>query len=99
MVAELSSSALHYYQTGFEDREDTEYKRLTELEGRISLMLNFIEDDHRKLHDLIRQMLNALARGKEGDRDFAATHPKVLSLTRDILKREWNCVKEEILMS
>ena len=99
MIAEISSRALHYYQTGFEDREDMEYKRLTELEGRISLMLNFMEDDHKKLHDLIRKMLNALDRGKEGDADFVAIHPEVLALSRDILKREWNRVKEEIPMS
>ena len=96
MIAEISSSALHYYQTGFEDREDSEYKRLTELEGRISLMLNFMEDDHKKLHDLIRRMLSALDRGKQGDQDFVVAHPRVLALSRDILKREWNRVKEEI---
>lgn len=99
MIAEISSSALHYYRAGFEDREDAEYKRLTELEERISLMLNFMEDDHKKLHDLIRKMLNALSRGKEGDGEFITTHPEVLALSRDILKREWNRVKEEIPMS
>ena len=62
-------------------------------------MLNFMEDDHKKLHELIRQMLNALERGKEGDRDFVATHPEVLALSRAILKREWNRVKEEISVS
>jgi hypothetical protein len=96
LIAEISSSALHYYQAGFEDREDIEYKRLTELEGRISLMLNFKEDDHKKLHDLIRRMLNGLDRGKQGDQDFAGAHPQVLALSRDVLKREWNRVKEEI---
>jgi uncharacterized protein YneF (UPF0154 family) len=95
-ISEISSSALHYYQTGYEDREDQEYKRLTELEGKISLMLNFKEEDHRSLHDLIRGMLNALDKGKEGENAFVAIHPQVMTLTRDILKREWNRVKEEI---
>jgi len=99
LIAEISSSALHYYQAGFEDRKDKEYKRLTELEGKISLMLNFIEDDHKKLHDLIREMLDALARGKQGNSAFVETHPKVLTRARDILKREWNRVKEEISVS
>jgi hypothetical protein len=59
-------------------------------------MLNFKEDDHRKLHELIRQMLNALEREKEGNRDFIATHPEVLALSREILKREWDRVREKI---
>lgn len=96
LIAEISSSALHYYKAGYEDRKDEEYKRLTELEGKISLMLNFKEDDHKKLHDLIRRLLDSLARGKEGDNTFILTHPEVLALSRDILKREWNRVKEDI---
>jgi len=36
---------------------------MTELEGKISLMLNFKEDDHKKLHDLIRKMLASLEQG------------------------------------
>lgn len=96
LIAEISSSALHYYMTGYEDRRDEEYKRLTELEGKISLMLNFEEDDHKKLHDLIRKMLNSLEQGKDGDKTFVAIHPGVLGLSRSILKREWNRVKEEI---
>ncbi|TAN39402.1 MAG: hypothetical protein EPN25_11715 [Nitrospirae bacterium] len=96
LIAEISSSALHYYQTGYEDRQDEEYKRITELEGKISLMLNFKEDDHKKLHDLIRQMLSSLDKGKEGEKIFIETHPAVLALSRSILKREWDRVKEDI---
>jgi hypothetical protein len=96
LIAEISSSALHYYQTGYEDRKDEEYKRITELEGKISLMLNFKEDDHKKLHDLIRQMLTSLKKGKEGEEIFTAAHPKVPALSRSILKREWDRVKEDI---
>jgi len=96
-ISEISSSALHYYQTGYEDREDKEYKRLTELEGKISLMLNFKEEDHKRLHDLIREMLNALGKGKDGDNAFVAVHPEVMALAREILKKEWNRVKDEIV--
>lgn len=96
LIAEISSSALHYHQAGYEDRKDEEYKRVTELEGKISLMLNFKEDDHKKLHDLIRKMLASLERKKEGDNIFITTHPEVLAVSRDILKREWNRVKEDI---
>jgi hypothetical protein len=96
LIAEISSSALHYYQAGYENRKDEEYKRLIELENKISLMLNFKEDDHKKLHDLIRKLLDSLALGKEGDNIFITIHPEVLALSRDILKREWNRVKEDI---
>jgi hypothetical protein len=99
LIAEISSSALHYHLTGFENRRDEEYKRLTDLEGKISLTLNLIEDDHKRLHDLIRKMLNALKCGKEGSHDFTTIHPEVLALARDVLKREWNRVREEIPMS
>jgi hypothetical protein len=96
LIAEISSSALHYYQTGYEDRGDEEYKRLTDLEGKISLMLNFKEDDHKKLHDLIRRMLDSIAKGNEGDKIFSDLHQKTLALSRTILKREWDRVKEDI---
>ncbi len=99
LIAEISSSALHYFTAGYEDRQDDEYKRMTELEGKISLMLNFEEDDHKRLHDLIRRMLEALDTGREGDDVFIKTHPEVLALSRTILKREWNRVKEEIPMT
>lgn len=96
LITEISSSAIHYFQTGFEDRKDEEYKRITELKVKISLMLNFNEDDHRNLHKLICEMLNSLDRGKEGDDTFNETHPKVLMLSRKILKREWNVVYGDI---
>jgi hypothetical protein len=87
LIAEISSISLHYFQAGFEDRKDSEYKRLTLLEGKISLMLNFQEDDHKELHNLIRAMLNLLEKGNDGDSTFFQIHPKIMSLSRHILKR------------
>jgi hypothetical protein len=43
-----------------------------------------------------RQMLTSLKKGKEGEEIFTAAHPKVLALSRSILKREWDRVKEDI---
>src|SRR5216683_8062210 len=40
LLAELTSSAQHYYVAGFEDRTDQEYQRLTLLEQKVRLMLN-----------------------------------------------------------
>jgi hypothetical protein len=47
-VAELTSSALHYHVAGFEERTDEEYRRLTLLEYKVAMMLNPMEEDHKK---------------------------------------------------
>jgi len=96
LLAEFTSSALHYYCAGFEERDDSEYRHLTLLEHRIQLMLNPAEDDHTDLQQLIRKMVTSLGRGKEGDEDFCRSHTEVMALSRRILKREWNVVKEKI---
>ena len=44
-------------------------------------------------------MLEALDVGREGYDIFIKTHPEVLALSRIILKREWNRVKDEIPMT
>jgi hypothetical protein len=95
-LAELSSSALHYHVAGYEDREDEEYQRVSLLEHKVQLMLNPREEDHRKLEELIRRMIGAIGAGKEGDEEFFRTHPRIIDLSRQILKREWDRVKDEI---
>lgn len=99
LLSELCSSAHHYFVTGFEDRKDDEYQRLTHLETKIQLMLNAKEDDHIQLEKLIREMVSSLERGKDGDAVFVAVHPKVIALSRQVLKREWNVVKEPIAVA
>ena len=99
LLSELCSSALHYFVAGFEDRKDDEHQRLTHLETKIQLMLNAKEDDHIQLEKLIRQMVSALESGKDGDASFIAAHPKVIELSRQVLKREWNRVKDPIAMA
>lgn len=99
LLSELCSSANHYFVAGFEDRKDVEYQRLTLLETKIQLMLNAKEDDHIQLEKLIREMVSALSRGKDGDASFIASHPKVIELSRQVLKREWNRVKDPIAMA
>jgi len=49
LLSEISSSALHYYVAGFEDRTDEEYRKLTLLEHKITLMMNPEENDHKEL--------------------------------------------------
>ena len=93
-VAELLSSGLHYFVAGFEDRTDQEYRRLTELEHEVILMLNPREEDHMALLGAIRNMIAALEGGKQHDQQFAEEHKRTAELARRVLKAEWNRVKE-----
>jgi hypothetical protein len=96
LVAELTSSALHYYNAGFEDRTEEEYRRLTLLEHKLILMLNAQETDHQQLEGLVRQLINNLERGKEAEAEFSDLFRSVTDLARQIFKREWNVVKGKI---
>lgn len=96
LLAELSSSSLHYYVAGFEDRSDQDYLRLTLLEHKVQLMLNPKEEDHRRLEQLIRTAISALNAGPAGRENFEAVHPEIMKLSREVLKREWDRVREPI---
>ncbi|MBI3021317.1 MAG: hypothetical protein HYY59_04895 [Candidatus Omnitrophica bacterium] len=96
LLAELTSSALHYHVAGYEDRTDKEYQRLTLLEHKVALILNPLEEDHSRLEQLIRKMVSAIARGREGDEEFVQVHPAVVDLSRQVLKREWNRIRDRI---
>jgi hypothetical protein len=98
LLAEFASTALHYFVAGYEDRTDAEYLRLTLLEHKIQLMLNAKEDDHRKIEGLMREMLNAIESGPEGKDDFQVSHPALMGLSKEVLKREWDRVKDPIKM-
>jgi hypothetical protein len=100
-VAELTSSALHYFVAGFgNDKPLKKYLRLSFLEHKIRLMLNPGEDDHQKLQASIRDMLRALERARESkDREgFLAAYNNVIDLSRQVFKREWNRVKGPIAL-
>ena len=96
LLAELTSSALHYYMAGFEDRTDEEFQRVTLLQAHIRLMLNPNEDDHRRLEELMRRMVIALFEKAKID-EFPGLLVEVVTLSRKIFKREWDRVKEPIL--
>lgn len=103
LVAELTSSALHYFTSGHESEGYKHFQRLTFLESKIQLMLNPNEEDHQKLEWMIGDMMKALQavhRGEEqGKAHFIATHPEVIKLSRQVFKREWNRVKDKIEVS
>ena len=94
LLVELTSSALHYWQTGYEDRTEEEYQRVTFLQAHIQLMLNPNEDDHQRLEILMRRMVSEIGKGISND--FPDCYSEVIDLSRTMLKREWNCVKEPI---
>jgi len=59
-------------------------------------MLNPKEDDHNELETQTRKMIASLEGGKESDKDFRKSHTETMAVSRRILKREWNVVKEKI---
>ncbi|BAP14713.1 hypothetical protein AS19_18620 [Alcanivorax sp. NBRC 101098] len=97
LVAEILGKSAHYYGAGFEEREDSEYLHITELEYRLQLLLNTSETDHKQLITHVRSLINSLAKsGAEQDEAFRASHKAVSELTPKILKREWDRTKSEI---
>jgi hypothetical protein len=96
LVAELASDSLHYFRAGHDFEGYKNFQRLTFLESKIQLMLNPNEEDHQKLEWMIGEMLKALQAGEEGRDSFIATHPEVMKFSRQVFKREWNRVKENI---
>ena len=96
LLAELISSSLHYRVAGFEDRTDEEYQRVTLLEAHIQLMLNPNEDDHQRLEAQIQRMVAEIQYEKGKKDNFTDLHAEVTALSRKILKREWNRVREPL---
>ena len=56
-------------------------------------MLNPNEVDHQELTKAIRDMINALESGKQGDSKFITSYEKLLKCGRTVLKKEWNTIK------
>lgn len=96
LLAELSSSALHYYVAGYEERRDEEYQRVTFLQAKITLMLNANEPDHQRLELLLQHMVAAIEYRKGQEKEFPDLHTEVIAASRTIFKREWDRVKEPI---
>jgi len=97
IIVEITSKSAHYWVSGTDNRKDSEYYRITELEHTIRLYINPKEEDHLKLVKLIKQMTNELYSTKiENEVLFWKAHEQVLSLSQKILKREWERVKNDI---
>ena len=98
LVAELLGKCAHYWAAGFEEREDAEYRHITELIHRLELYINREEKDHSQLIEEVRRMESELSKGlsQETDQKFWDAHQKAKKVAQTILKREWNRVKDEI---
>lgn len=74
------------------------WSKTTATLARIDLRLNLDEDDHRELSGLLRraeQMLRDAGDGKSSSRDEREKlQDDVVAISRKILKREWERVKE-----
>ena len=99
-IAELTSSALHYWNKDWSSipdaTKDEEQKRLTRLEHEITLLINPSEAEHKELLVAIRQAMVALDRGLNWGDEFAVALQKVIDLGQKIFKTEWNRIKAEI---
>ena len=95
LLAGLISSAEHSFVWVTRNRTDKEYQRVTLLQAHIQLMLNSNEEDHRRLEKLMRRMVTLLEKAKTDE--FPGLLVEVVTLSRKILKCEWDRVKEPIL--
>src|SRR5438270_758470 len=96
LLAELCSSAAHYFVTGYaETRTDAEQKRLAKLAQEIVLMVNPNEEAHSQLLLAIHDMIRELDQGEDHAQQFYAASEKVTKLAQVIFKEEWNRVKAE----
>jgi len=97
IIAEITSKSAHYWAAGYEDRNDSEYYRITELEHQLKLYLNPNEKDHLELIEKIKIMTNHIsASNYKDDEKFWDSHNEVMNISQKILKREWERVKNDI---
>lgn len=57
-------------------------------------MINPNEPEHQALVKIVRTMVGALEKGKDGDKEFISSYEQLLKDGRAVLKREWEVVKK-----
>ena len=97
LLAEVSSTSMHYYLAGQDGRLEAEYQRIGLLEERIKLMLNPREANHIKLESLVRELVGASNPQSLETDHFLQTYTELTKLARVVLKEEWDRVKSPIL--
>lgn len=98
LIADIAGKCAHYWAAGFEERNDDEYRYITEHIHKLELYINPNEEDHSDLLAKVKQMESALSAGSgpKNNHRFWASHREVMSTAQVILKREWERVKNEI---
>ena len=93
-LAELYGHSLHYWASGFDERRDQDYQRLHYLEHKVALMLDSRNREEVRLREGIRQMIEALESGKEGDSVFHKTHTQLMQLSETVLRERLESLGE-----
>lgn len=97
IVSDLLGKSAHYWAAGYEDREDDEYRYITELLSRLELQINPNEEDHARLVEKAYKMQSHInSNNMNTDEVFWALHKEVKEIAQQILKREWDRTKQEI---
>ncbi len=96
MIADITSRCLHYWQTGtYQDLENVEYGEINHIRHKLELMLNPKEEKHRNLITAIKLMTEtAGAESAKEDEPFFESYNAVMKLSKEVLKEEWNVIKE-----
>lgn len=97
IVSDLLGKSAHYWAAGFEDREDEEFRYITELLSRLELQINPSEEDHAWLVEKAYKMQSHInSNNMITDEVFWRLHQEIKELAQKILKREWDRTKQEI---
>ena len=94
LLAEFTSKAAHHYYTDLESVTAKDGLRLSLLETHIQLMLNPKEADHQRVEMLMGEMVDEILSEKGKQSEFEDLRTEMITLSREILKREWDRVKE-----
>ena len=97
LLAEFTSRAAHHYYTDLDNFTAEVGQRLSLLKTHIQLMLNSNEKDHKDLEALMGEIVGKVLSEKRGQSEFEDLRTKMIALSREILKREWDRVKKPML--
>lgn len=83
-------------ESGYDELQDPEYKRIEELGQEIELLINPTEDDHKELVAAIKEITMSIAHGLKAVDAFSTSTARAGVLGQKIFKTEWNRIKAEI---
>jgi hypothetical protein len=92
LLGEVLSASLHYYVAGYENRSDADYRRMTDVQQQMELMLNPTEDLHRGLVKAVGVLVAAIE-DEAKFHEFPDLHKRANDLGHLVLKAEWERLK------